>query len=207
MAFEPAALEAALAKDDVGALSTAIQRQCLHIGAFYDWQDPKHGPQHRDLLGMASSACAATCVAALLSAGAECNAQSPSDGNTALHIACSSASSSTARVIALLVRGGADKLLRNHSGRTACELLTHETSQVSEAAWGAPRGRGARGSLFPPLPAAAGPPVGACRPPPPPLQSSHPSCPQSHTSPAYPPIAAGCGAVRRGCPGGGGRSR
>jgi hypothetical protein len=131
MALEPAALEAALAKDDVGALSTAFQQQCLHVGAFYDWRDPKHGLQHRDLLGMAASACAAACVAALLSAGADCNAQSPTDGNTALHIACSSASSSTARIIALLVRGGADKLLRNYAGRTACELLTQETSQVS----------------------------------------------------------------------------
>ena len=131
MALEPAALEAALAKDDVGALSTAIQQQCLHIGTFYDWRDHKHGLQHRDLLGMAASACAATCVAALLSAGADCNAQSPTDGNTALHIACSSASSSTARIIALLVRGGADKLLLNHAGRTACELLTQGTSQVS----------------------------------------------------------------------------
>lgn len=123
------AVEAALSKDCVSSLSTAISQLGLSIHGFYDWQT-KHGVQQRDLLAMAAAACAPACVAALLGAGAEPNAPSPSDGNTALHCACSSASCSTARIIALLVRAGADKLLPNHVGRTACDLLTLETSQV-----------------------------------------------------------------------------
>ena len=202
MALEPAALEAALAKDDVGALSTAIQHQCLHIGAFYDWQDHKHGRQRRDLLSMACSACAPTCVAALLSAGADCNAQSPTDGSTALHIACTSASSSTARIIALLVRGGADKLLRNHAGHTACELLTQETSQVSRGRVGCAERRGSAGGHFPPFPAAA---LRACRSPP---HGTGPCSRLPHQSrlplPFLPAAAGGC-SLRRGCSGGGGR--
>lgn len=132
MALQPDAVQAALSKDDVRALSATIQEQGLDITAVYDWQDPKHGPQRRDLLSMAATASAASCVTALLAAGAPANAQSPSDGNTALHCACSSAASNTARVIALLVQGGADKSLRNASGLTAIELLTQETSQVGE---------------------------------------------------------------------------
>lgn len=147
-------LGASLAKDDVLALGCALsQQQGLSLSAFYDWQDPKQGPQQRDLLSMAAAAGAQACVAALLAAGAEPNAPSPSDGNTALHCACSSANSSTARVITLLVCGGADKMLRNHAGLTACDLLSQETSQV-----GAGIGRGAgsapghRARCFPPRP-------------------------------------------------------
>ena len=140
-------VEAALARDDVGALSAAISALGMRLGAYYDWATLKHGQQARDLLAMAASAAAPACVAALLGAGAEPNAASPSDGNTALHCACSSAGSSTARIIALLVRAGADKLLPNASGATACDLLTQETSQVKIGASGALEGLSRR---FPP---------------------------------------------------------
>ncbi|KAL4434427.1 hypothetical protein ABPG75_000868 [Micractinium tetrahymenae] len=127
------AVEAALHKDCVSSLAAAIQQLGLTIHGFYDWST-KQGARQRNLLSMAAAACSPACVAALLHAGAQPNAASPSDGNTALHCACSSASCNTARIIALLVRAGADKLLPNHAGRTARDLLTLETSQVAAAA-------------------------------------------------------------------------
>lgn len=122
-------VEVALHKDCVSSLSAAIQQLGLTIHGFYDWST-KQGLQQRNLLSMAAAACSPACVAALLHAGAQPNAASPSDGNTALHCACSSASCNTARIIALLVRAGADKLLPNRAGRTASDLLALETSQV-----------------------------------------------------------------------------
>lgn len=120
---------AAIAKDDVQALAEALQLHSLSFSEFYVSPGIPQGPR-RDLLSLAAAAGACSCVSALLAAGAQPNAQSPSDGFSPLHSACSSANSSTARVIALLVRGGADKTLLNHAGLTACDLLSLETSQV-----------------------------------------------------------------------------
>lgn len=120
---------AAIAKDDVHALAEALQLHSLSFCEFYVSPGAPQGPR-RDLLSLAAAAGACSCVSALLAAGAQPNAQSPSDGFSPLHSACSSANSSTARVIALLVRGGADKTLLNHAGLTACDLLTLDTSQV-----------------------------------------------------------------------------
>lgn len=125
-------VEHALRRDDVAALSSALQQHGLGIDGWL-----LQAGQQRSLLQLASCLAAPTCVAALLASGAaEVNQQSPSDGNTALHCACSSASSSTARVIALLVRAGAEKALCNHAGRTACELLEQGTAQVGNSILG-----------------------------------------------------------------------
>lgn len=119
-----AAAVAALAKDDVAALSAVAPG--LSIEGFY-W----HSGQQRSLLQLASLAGAAACTAALLAAGAPVDAASPSDGNTALHCACSTASSGTARTIALLMKGGASRAALNHARQTPSDLLEQETSQVS----------------------------------------------------------------------------
>ncbi|KAL4860234.1 Zinc finger CCCH domain-containing protein 66 [Chlorella vulgaris] len=120
-------IEAALGKDDVVALGEALQSglwDCLHA---------RSGPQKRDLLSQAAAAGASACVAALLAAGACPNAPSPYDGNTALHCACSHANSSTARVIAVLVKGGANKELKNHAGFTPSDVLA-VAAEASQAA-------------------------------------------------------------------------
>lgn len=123
--MEPlAAAASALAKDDVAALSAAVAAG-LSIDGFY-W----HSGQQRSLLQLASLAGAAACTAALLAAGAPVDAASPSDGNTALHCACSTASSGTARTIALLMKGGASRAALNHARQTPSDLLEQETSQV-----------------------------------------------------------------------------
>lgn len=119
-----AAALAALAKDDVAALSAAVGAG-LSIEGFY-W----HAAQQRSLLQLAALAGAACCAAALLAAGAAVDAPSPSDGNTALHCACSTASSGTARTIALLMKGGASRCALNHARQTPSDLLEQETSQV-----------------------------------------------------------------------------
>lgn len=132
-------LEQALRRDDVAALSAALQISGLCLDSWL-----LHEGQERSLLQLAAGLAAPTCVAALLASGAgDVNQQSPSDGNSALHCACSGASACTARVIALLVRAGADKALRNAEGRTACQLLEAGTAQVIA---GRERAAGARGS-------------------------------------------------------------
>lgn len=131
-----AAALAALAKDDVAALSAAVGAG-LSIDGFY-W----HAGQQRSLLQLAALAGAACCAAALLAAGALVDAPSPSDGNTALHCACSTASSGTARTIALLMKGGASRSRLNHARQTPSDLLEQETSQVGPNwAHGAARAR------------------------------------------------------------------
>jgi hypothetical protein len=120
-----AAALAALAKDDVAALSAAVGAG-LSIDGFY-W----HAGQQRSLLQLAALAGAACCAAALLAAGAAVDAPSPSDGNTALHCACSTASSGTARTIALLMKGGASRAALNHARQTPSDLLEQETSQAA----------------------------------------------------------------------------
>lgn len=140
-------IEAALGKDDVVALGEALQSglwDCLHA---------RSGPQKRDLLSQAAAAGASACVAALLAAGACPNAPSPYDGNTALHCACSHANSSTARVIAVLVKGGANKELKNHAGFTPSDVLAvaAEASQVRAGLpWGGTQIAWALLSVFPP---------------------------------------------------------
>lgn len=185
----PRELREALQADSVQALSSAVS-QGLCIDACY-W----HNDQQRNLLQLAAGLGAPQCTAALLAAGAPIDAASPSDGCTALHCACSNASSSTARVIALLVRGGADKAARNHAGRTPCELLEQGTSQVRPNS--APRGAGEAAPGRPKFPAAPAQTTGR------PLTSRarrrllQPALPLPPPPPAHPPSPAATPPRRR----------
>jgi hypothetical protein len=92
---------------------------------WYAWDDVFESsreqklPEKRSLLHIAASMQAVKCVQTLLEErGADPRLASPSDGKTALHLACSCRPSmSSARVIAMLVQHGADREALDFDGR------------------------------------------------------------------------------------------
>ncbi len=78
---------------------------------WYEWEDELTGSKNkRSMLQLAAAMQAVKCVQLLLDAGADARLASPSDGQTALHLACDSKPSmASARVIAMLVQHGADR--------------------------------------------------------------------------------------------------
>ena len=74
---------------------------------WYEWTGAKN---KRSMLQLAAAMQAVKCVQLLLDAGADARLASPSDGKTALHVACDcKPSMASARVIAMLVQHGADR--------------------------------------------------------------------------------------------------
>ena len=72
---------------------------------WYEWEDESTGVKNkRSMLQLAAAMQAVKCVQLLLDAGADAGLASPSDGQTALHLACDcKPSMANAKVIAMLV--------------------------------------------------------------------------------------------------------
>jgi len=110
---------------------------CLQISpenldTFYSWQDASGQPKSRTLLHLAATYSAADCLEALLASGANPNLPSPDDGETPLHCACiASATPKGAKVIALLLKFGADKQLRCKQFCLPSDRLGQSMPQVS----------------------------------------------------------------------------
>ena len=87
---------------------------------WYDWEDESTGAKHkRSMLQLAAAMQAVKCVQLLLDAGADARLSSPSDGKTALHLACDcKPSMASARVIAMLVQHGADRDALDFNGHS-----------------------------------------------------------------------------------------
>lgn len=110
------------------------------LDSWYAWdeslsQNEKEGVRStRSLLQIAASMQAVKCVEKLLSAGADARAVSPSDGKTALHLACSCRPSmASAKIIALLVQNGADRDAMDHCGRLPGHSLEQMTMSQQQA--------------------------------------------------------------------------
>ena len=86
---------------------------------WYEWEDEATGVKNkRSMLQLAAATQAVKCVQLLLDAGADARLASPSDGQTALHLACNcKPSMSSARVIAMLVQHGADRDALDFNGQ------------------------------------------------------------------------------------------
>lgn len=98
---------------------------------WYEWSDDSEKKQEkRNMLQLAASMQAVKCVQWLLENGMDARVASPSDGKTALHLACACRPSmATARVIALLVQHGADRSALDHDGHAPGFALEHMTSK------------------------------------------------------------------------------
>ena len=120
------------AADSLAALSSAA----AGLDAFYLVPTVRDSGRAnlRNLLMLAASYGAPQCAAHLLAGGASANLPAPGDGSTALHMACQSAAGNppqaTAHVIALLLSHGADRELRDATGRTPADLLTGHAGLV-----------------------------------------------------------------------------
>lgn len=101
---------------------------------WYDWDDESgKGQQKRNMLQLAASMQAVKCVQSLLENGVDARIASPSDGKTALHLACECRPSmASARVIALLVQHGADREALDHDGRAPGFALENMTSRSQQ---------------------------------------------------------------------------
>lgn len=109
------------------------------LDSWYAWdeslsQNEKEGEQStRSLLQIAASMQAVKCVEKLLAAGADATAVSPSDGKTALHLACACRPSmASAKIIALLVQYGADRDAMDHCGRVPGHSLEQMTASQQQ---------------------------------------------------------------------------
>ena len=98
---------------------------------WYEWDGESRGnKEKRNMLQLAASMQAVKCVQSLLENGMDARLASPSDGKTALHLACACRPSmASARVIALLVQYGADREALDHNGRAPGFALENMTSK------------------------------------------------------------------------------
>eukprot|EP00887_Chlorella_sp_A99_P000611 scaffold5.g611.t1 len=121
----PPSVAQAIASDDLAALNDALP-PTLSLHAHYLWLNPKTQQlQLRTLLQVAAHHAAVQVLAAMCEAGVDPNVQSPEDGFTALHCACTALEpAASPRAIGLLIKFGARREVPNSAGRTPCELLT-----------------------------------------------------------------------------------
>ena len=100
---------------------------------WHDWEDEATGTKSkRSMLQLAAEMQAAKCVQLLLDAGADARLASPSDGKTALHLACArKPSMASARVIAMLVQHGADRDAVDFDGNKPGDALERMSASMS----------------------------------------------------------------------------
>ena len=103
---------------------------------WHDWEGEATGTKSkRSMLQLAAEMQAAKCVQLLLDAGADARLASPSDGKTALHLACArKPSMASARVIAMLVQHGADRDAVDFNGNKPGDALERMSASMSDAA-------------------------------------------------------------------------
>eukprot|EP00889_Picochlorum_renovo_P006056 jgi/Picre1/33086/NNA_008412.t1 len=120
-------LQLASLKDFISLLKTEYVRVCgCKHDALGAWCS--HGFARAAAHGLFGLV-AVKCVEKLLAAGADATAVSPSDGKTALHLACACRPSmASAKIIALLVQYGADRDAMDHCGRVPGHSLEQMTA-------------------------------------------------------------------------------
>ena len=168
----------------------ALLQAGVDLQTFYVWSNPRSGEVHlRSLMQLAAYYAATEVLGALISLGCALNTRSHDDGSTALHSACSNASSGTAATIALLVQAGASKDVPNRAGKLPCDLLQLQVRPLQAAGQPSGIGRGPGGADLGP-PARSRRPRRRHRPP-------HPgAAPPSWTASATRPTTSGCSALR-----------
>ena len=105
------------------------------VNSWFEWEEHVENMRVKTVLRtplqLAASMQSVQCVDMLLSAGSDPNSKSPSDGKTALHLACDCKPSlASARVIGLLVKHGADRSLPDAQGRLPGEGLGSSRMQA-----------------------------------------------------------------------------
>jgi hypothetical protein len=102
---------------------------------WYEWEDESTGVKNkRSMLQLAAAMQAVKCVQLLLDAGADAGLASPSDGQTALHLACDcKPSMANAKVIAMLVQHGADRDALDFNGHMPGHKLRVATAPLPTA--------------------------------------------------------------------------
>ncbi|KAI8106672.1 hypothetical protein M9434_001326 [Picochlorum sp. BPE23] len=124
-------------KDFISLLKTEYVRVCgcKHdaLGAWCSHGFARAAAHGLFGLVIAASMQAVKCVEKLLAAGADATAVSPSDGKTALHLACACRPSmASAKIIALLVQYGADRDAMDHCGRVPGHSLEQMTASQQQ---------------------------------------------------------------------------
>lgn len=85
----------------------------------------------RTILMIASAFGAVKCVEFLIQGGANVRIASPTDGSTALHLACAAGPKrKSAEIVALLIKAGGDAMALDREGRRPTDLLS--ASMISE---------------------------------------------------------------------------
>lgn len=113
--------------DNSDLLESCFENNKGSLDGWFAWEEHSGvstAPMARTLLQLAASMQAVKCVNVLLRHGLDPNAQSPSDGKTALHLACDCKPTlASARVVALLVQHGADRALTDFKGCTPGQVV------------------------------------------------------------------------------------